>query len=121
MTITITPAQAAQTAEYTQAEKHIRQLLTNGLNLQIKAVEARVQLEARLAPGGDLEEMAEYYATQYARLGADAQTAFEAIEARVLANQSLMCEMHTDLQAAEPGTDLFPGIICPASPEPELP
>lgn len=120
MTITITPAQAAQTAVYTQAERHIRKLLANGLNLQLKAIEARLQLEVQLAPGGELEEMAAYYETQYARLGEDAQAYFDAIEARIVANHEQMWAMHSALQKAEPGTDLFPGIVDPSPPETEL-
>ena len=110
MPITITPTQAAQTAIYTQAERHIRKLLANGLNLQLKAIAARAQLEAKLSPGGDLEEMSTYYTTQYARLGEAATEAFDAIEARIVANHQQMWTMHQALQIAEPGTDLFPGL-----------
>ena len=119
MPIKITPAQAAQMTIYTQAERHIRQLLTNGLNLQLKAIKARQQLEAQLAPSGELAEMADYYTNQYGRLGTDAQRAFDALEARVIANHAQMWAMHSKLQAVEPGTDLFPGIVDPTPPEPE--
>jgi len=117
MAITITPAQAAQAAVYTERERHIRQLLANGLKLQLKAIEARVQLEAQLVADGELEEMAAYYTTQYARLGSEAQDAFDAIEARIVANHQLMWRMHSALKAIEPDTDLFPGIVEPSPSE----